>query len=340
MSKSEGAAAAQTEPPVTHIGKTVRDIAGVLANHMSVTQVNIPHPEKTGEFLPVVARPTGDGALEIQHLKGMQDAHRSKPERRSGTAKLLNLESFIAHTNRFKNDHSALFAINDMMKPSILSVLDYHHPGPNGEPRFGQHRGLYEFPLSKQWKLWMSRQGGGPDKIMDGGQFAAFLEDNIVDVIEVPDFANNIGTEKSDAQREADKKLADLMALTQGQIAGPHKLMELSRNLAINVEGKVRQAQNLSSGEISVMYEEVHNAQDGEGKPIKVPNYFLIGIPIFECGAPYRLVVRLRHRPAGGKVLWFYEIHRPDLAFEHAFDEAVAQAEAETALPLMLGTPE
>lgn len=340
MSKPENTAGDKPALPISQIGQSVKDIAGVLANHMAPQVIQVPHPENSSETLPVIAVPQGNGLLKIEHLKGIQDAHRSKPERRSGTAKLLDLDSFIAHANRFKNDHSALFAINDMMKPSILSVLDYHLPGPVGEPRFGKHRGLYEFPLSKQWNLWLSKQGPSPENIMDGGAFAAFLEDNIVDVIEAPDFANNAGAEQTTAQKEADKKLADLIQLAGGLIAGPSKLMELSRNLAINVESKTRQAQSLSTGEIHLQYEEVHEAKDGEGKPVKVPNFFLIGIPIFEGGAPYRLVVRLRYRPMQGKVLWFYQIHRPDLAFEHAFKEAVEVAKAKTELPLMLGTPE
>lgn len=322
------------------LGQSVKDIAGVLANHMQVTAIPVPHPEKTGELLPVFAVPGGDGQLSIEHLKEIQDAHRSKPERRSGTAVLLSLASFIEHTNRFKSEHSALFAVNDLTKPSILSVLDYHQKGHEGEPRFGKHRGLYEFPLSKQFKLWTSKQGPHPDNIMDGAQFAAFLEDNIEDVIEAPDFANNIGAQMSESQRLADQKLQDLLAKTNGQVAGPNKLMELSRNLAVNVEGKIRQAQSLSSGEIHLQYEEIHDARDGQGQPIKVPNYFMIGIPVFDMGAPYRLAVRLRYRPHGGKVVWWYQIHRPDLAFEDAFKEAIEQAKTDIDLPLMLGTPE
>lgn len=324
----------------SQLGQAVSDIASVLAKHLQVMPVQVPHPEKADTFLPIVARPVGNGELVIQHLKEFQDKHRSRPERRSGTAKLLDLDSFIAHTNRFKSAHSVLFAVNDMMNPSITCVLDYHEGGPAGQPQFGSHRGVYEFPLSKQWKLWISKQGPNPENIMNGEQFAAFLEDNIVDVLEAPDLTNSIGAEKTDAEREADKKLADLMALASGQIAGPNKLMELSRNLAVNVESKVRQAQSLSSGEIHLQYEEVHDARDWEGKPIKVPNFFLIGIPIFDGGPLYRLAVRLRYRPVGGKVLWFYQLHRPDLAFEHAFKEAVERARAETELPLMLGTPE
>ena len=39
--------------------------------------------------------------------------------------------------------------------PSLLAVYDYNHGGEKGDPRFGQHRASYSFPLSDEWQAWM-----------------------------------------------------------------------------------------------------------------------------------------------------------------------------------------
>lgn len=331
MSKSDTNPGTAPEAPVTQIGKTVRDIAGVLAHHMGITVVQIPHPENSGEFLPVIARPTGDGSLEIEHLKQYQDAHRSRPERRSGTATVQDLASFIELTKRFKDTDSAIFADNNMTAPKMTAVINYHEAGTMADkkPRFGDHRVLYPFPMSKEWKAWWESNG----KVMDQGDFAAFLEDHIVDVIAPPDFVHA----EFDGN-EADKKLADLMALTEGSFGGPTKLMEISRGLQVNINSAVKNAQSLHSGEVSIIYDEQH--VDGAGQPLKVPTLFLIAIPIFDMGAVYRFAVRLRYRTLQGKMKWFYQIHRPDLVFDHAFKEACEKAKTDTSLPLFIGKPE
>ncbi|MFC3674697.1 DUF2303 family protein [Ferrovibrio xuzhouensis] len=334
MSKPETSNAGGSEKvPLSQVGQSVKDIAGVLAQHLNPTDLKIPHPEKTGETLPVFAMPNGAGHLKIETLKAIQDMFRNRPERRSGTATLLSLDSFIAHANRFKDENSALFAVNDMEDPSITAVLDYHEAGA-GQPRFGRHRSLYQFPLSKQWKKWLDHN----EEVMQSGDFARFLEDQIIDVMDPPDFIHAAFDSKDGVEPNADQKLAELMANVDGNLATRKKLLELSRGLEVNVDSKVRNAQNLSTGEISVNWDEQH--VDGAGQPIKVPNWFLIGIPVFDNGVVYRLPVRLRYRIAAGKVLWFYTMHRPDLAFEDAFGEAIRKAEAATALPLMLGNPE
>lgn len=330
MSKDQ-TAAPPAQTLLTPMGQGVKDIAGVLAHHLQVMPVTLQHPEDAEKTIPVIARPIGDGKLEIVHLKNIQDAHRSRPERRSGTASVQDLVSFIELTNRFKDADSAIFADNNMSAPKLTAVINYHEAGTMADkkPRFGDHRVLYPFPMSKEWKAWWESNG----QVMDQGDFAAFLEDHIVDVIAPPDFVHA----EFDGN-EADKKLADLMALTQGSFGGPTKLMEISRGLQVNINSAVKNAQSLHSGEVSIIYDEQH--VDGAGQPLKVPSLFLIAIPIFDMGAVYRFAVRLRYRTLNGKMKWFYQIHRPDLVFDHAFKEACEAAKTKTELPLYIGKPE
>ena len=80
--------------------------------------------------------------------------------------------------------------------------------------------------------------------------------------------------------------------------------------------------------------------RDGAGAPVKVPNLFLIEIPIFAGSVRYRLAVRLRYRIAGGAVTWWIELARADEAFDDAFRHDAARAAEETGLPLLYGQPE
>lgn len=77
---------------------------------------------------------------KVIDLKPYRDARLDHPERRIGTAHLTDLESFIAHVNRFKGASSAVFADITPTAPKLVAVLDYHDEGFGGQPRFGKHR--------------------------------------------------------------------------------------------------------------------------------------------------------------------------------------------------------
>lgn len=266
----------------------------------------------------VLVLPEGMAAYSVKkHI----DEYLEHPERRLGTAKFFDLSSIIEHANRFKSDHSALFALPGMDAPSITSVLDYHDSGHAGTPRFCRHRGVYEFPLSPEWQAWMAVDG----KRLSQVEFAEFLEDRILDISTSTIEANGTGA-------------MDLTRAIGGTIATPSDLMNLSRGLKVHVASRVEDATNLSSGEVQLRFEEQHKGSDG--KPLVVPTGFLIAIPVFRYGPLYVNAVRLRYRLNQGNVTWIMQIHRPDISFRHAFDESCEKAKTDTGLPLFLGAPE
>lgn len=246
-----------------------------------------------------------------------------EPRRRKGTACVTTIESLIDHVNRFKDEASALFAIDDRNDPSITAVLDYHPAGDASNKRFGEHRSLFRFPLSDEWKAWAKFNG----KPMKMAEFAAFLEDRIVDVIElIPD------------EDEVSDGLQKFINICGGKIASPTKLVELSRGLKIYKSADVREAVNLASGEASISFEVEH--RNSQGGKLEVPNLFLIAIPVFAKGAMYRLAARLRYRESDEGLYFFYELWRSDRAFDDALAEACERVRIETDLPLFFGKPE
>ena len=268
----------------------------------------------------VVALPSG---IKLEDTKKFNDIYLTAPERRKGTAVIKNIDSFIAHVNRFKDDDSAIFANNDRAAPSLTAVLDYHRVGSEGLPRFGEHRTKYSFPLSKEWLLWNKFNG----ETFTQAEFAEFIEDNILDVLS-----------PVDGDIETNERIQKLRELLGGNFASPQKLVELSKGLAINEASKVKSATNLTTGEVSLIYETVHN--DEAGAPVKVPNFFLIAIPVFESETNYLMAVRLRYKLRSGSINWNFQLCRVKNVFDDAFDGACKRAEIETSLPLFVGVPE
>lgn len=323
---------------VEHTESMVGFADWVKKNAPAYAAIEVPGPDLAGT-VPVLLL-NGPSGSAVHSLKKFADEYRVTPERRVGTAEMLDLASFIAHVNRFKDADSALFGDNDRAAPSLLSVLDYHErvniptellatdvaeQPLSPSPRFGKHRTFYKFPLSDEWRAWHGHDG----KTMVQADFAAFLEDRIGDVIPPP---------VDDGQPDATDAMEQLGRLLGGNFASPSRLLELSRGMQVHQNEKVRNAVNISTGEVQITYEAAH--QDAQGAPLKVPNLFLIGIPVFRSGEPYRVAVRLRYRVKDGSVIWHYQLYRADKVFDHAFEEAAALAASATGLPLFTGKPE
>lgn len=299
--------------PVTNITThtEANAVADIVRKHLRPELLDI------GEERKVLILPEG---LDSYSVKELLDEYRTAPERRTGTAQLGDLASFIAHTSRFADEHSALFASPNPKAPSLTAVLDYHEKTDRGAPRFGTHRGVYAFPLSDEWIAWTGSNG----KPMDQRRFAEFLEDRIVDILSVA----------SGASGALAQALADSIQVT---FAPAGRLLEISRGLSIKVGTKVTQAQNLATGEVQINYVTSHE-DDAHG--MKVPGAFLIGIPVFRNGDGFQIPVRLRYRLTEGALVWYYELHGASRIFDAAFHEACEKAASATGLELFVGTPE
>lgn len=265
---------------------------------------------------------TRDGeATSAESVKGFLDEYRDKPERKKGTATLTNLDSFIAHVNREKLEHSAVF-LNES-GPRLVAVYDYQQPAA-GEPRFHEHKAHYAFPLSDEWQAWMGKSG----ELISQREFAEFLEDQLTDVLD----ANTV------------KVRADIDALehaTGGHVATPQQLLEVSRGLKFKSNRSYANHEVLSSGDTQFTFEESTSAQTKAGQPLTVPTCFVISIPVFRLGAVYALAVKLRYRVCvDGSVAWGIALYKPEKRLEDALSEAAKRVESETGLPVFYGVPE
>ncbi len=298
-------------------GSVIEQTIELLDSHMKPSFFDIEAPD--GTAAPgLIGR---DGLTFIDDAEF--DQYRDAPRRRKGRATLLDLASFIEHTNRFKDGDSLVFANNDRRSPTMTAVLNYHRAGSDADPRFGDHRGFFAFPLSDEWKAWSGVDG----EAMKMRDFAAFLEDRIIDVLPVTQVGFN----------DEQQRFVDALGGNR-RIADPAKLMELSTGLQVFENSEVSSAVKLASGEASMTFTSQH--VDAGGGQLNVPSMFVIAIPVFTNGPAYQVVVRLRYRKVGADLLFFTEMWRTDRVFDHAVDEAVEKVKADTGLPVLLGSPE
>lgn len=273
-----------------------------------------------GEGLPASVPALFDrNGQRLISVKALLEEYRARPERRRGVATVQTLSAFIALTLRHQDPDSAVFADLDWRAPKFTTVVDYHcrgdgDDGREHEPRHLDHRIEYPFPLSEEWKLWV----GGNGKPMTQGDFAEFVEDRIADLA-----APSATEEKELGQR------------FQTKVADPAEIMQLSRGLQVLVNAEVKTSKVLQSGEGEIVFREEH--RDAAGNKLIVPGLFMISVPVFFGGAPVRVPARLRYRPAGGSIMWAYQMWRPDLYVTEQLQRDADAVRVETGLPVYAG---
>jgi len=210
------------------VAKLAREAAGLEIVSLSLSAKGLP------SSVPV-AKLYGE-TPEFDSLKRLAEEWRLHPERKTGTAKVDTLESFIDLSNRHKTADSVIFADTEWRQPALTTVVDYHK-AEGQDADWLKHRVHYTFPLSEQWKTWVSMNG----KPMGQSDFAQFIEHNIADLsspeaLEVTDYEAKFAT----------------------KIATPSELVALSRGLAVHVASKAVSSVVLQSGEGEIVWDEVH----------------------------------------------------------------------------------
>lgn len=293
--------------------KALASLAEQAYGFGTVTVTNEFGVEGLPESIPVGYGPNGQPI----DMRPFFEKWRTTPERKTGTAKLVSLASFIELTNRHKTEHSVVFADTDWKKPSFTAIVDYHAKESAGAADNLRHRLVYTFPVSEEWKAWTDQNG----QAMGQGEFAAFVEDRIADL-----------SSPTDAEK------AELERMFSTTVATPSDIVTLSRGLQIAVQSRVKNVVTLQSGAAQMVFEEEH--RDSGGKPLTVPGLFVLAIAPFFAGDKSGVPVRLRYRARDGKVVWFFQLYRPDLFVTERIRAHLDEVRKETELPVFEGTPE
>ncbi|MCZ4351570.1 DUF2303 family protein [Roseovarius aestuarii] len=321
--------------PIENPAETMRKVIEDLGHHDPIAT-----PDGLDLTKPhLVTVPTS------RRVQDLTDHHRSaleylKPARRKGTARLADLNSLIAWSNRFKGPTSALYAKPDMKAPTLTCIADYHAEGaadvsaPMGDPsaRHAHHRAVYDFPLSEEWQAWTGISGNPLDK----DDLGEFIEAQAKDIMDPT--PNVLDLKHKDGNQAWETRLIDTALKIEGRYGQLTQLLAMSKKFQVYEKSDLTVKTNRDTGESEIQFVNEHKAADGS--PLKIPNLIIIAIPVFMGGPPYRMPVRFRYRKQGGQIAFILSVYNPEKAFEAAFDEAVSQATAATDLPIFMGTPE
>lgn len=250
-----------------------------------------------------------------EDLRAEIDAYRTDPARRKGAATVDTLQSFIDLTNRHKDERSALFGKTRWPSPALTAVINYDDA--KGDARSRDHRIVYAFPLTDEFKAWVAGHG----KAMSQEEFAAFVEEHAAELAAPED------GERSTYER-----------LFKERFATPSELIELSRHLEVFVAAKAKQGIRLQTGERTIEFAEEH--QNAKGEKVTVPGIFMVSVAAFIDGDAVRIPARLRYRIAGGAVHWFYQLYRWEFFLREQVGHDLKAAADETGLPAFQGAPE
>lgn len=311
------------------------DTVKALHGHQLVAVMGAPDGSTLSADIMLV--PEG---LKAISLKDFRDQYRTRPERMRGTAIVTTPDTYHELTARHATPDSAIFALADRTHPALTTVIDYHQRSDvigTAKHRceladFGQHRVHYPLVLSDQWRAWREVNG----KSLDQATFAALLEDRALDLAPVPEWLRP-GTDTAPTA-PGDIRLRDAVARLTRTVAGPERLLELSRGLDLTEKSEVVQRVNLDSGETAFTFKSEH--RDSAGDRVQVPNLFLIAIPVFQNASAWLMAVRLRYKLSGQRVTWSVAMMRHEETFDAAIAELASRAAQETGLPLYYGQPE
>ena len=304
-------------------GAVVREVMEELAAPRSV-----PLPSYDDHSLLVLPK-----GMQVLDTKRLLEPHLEKPVRRTGTANLTDLASFIALAKRFMNPEMAVFMDDNRQSPSVQVIFDYNEGGPDlDKARHMKHRAKYAPKLSEPWQFWQQIN----NKAFSQAEFQKLLEDRLGDFIAAPDI--QVGTATA-----ADVNLVSIARQYGSTIASPERLVDLAKGLKLTETSEVVNEVNLQNGTQQLVYKTQYNqrAENGEMVPLEVPGFALLCLPVFERGAAWRMLTRLRYRKNGGELKWWFTLHRSDLIFDAALQEVADTIQLEIpTIPLFRGSPE
>ena len=245
----------------------VRDIAGLAMMAQEVKRVDDENDQ------PFIVVPEGHTIESLEHTL-------AQPSRIVASITMRDAASFIGYVKRHADDGSSIYGQLGM-QPKFVAIIDDNEPT---DPQWRQHTVSYSCPLSREWATWTGTNNNKKPRSQE--EFAQFIEDNLLDIIEPAS--------------------ADILLISR----------TLEAKKAVNFASAVR----LDNGEVQFTYNEEIRGTAGKGQ-MKVPETFVIAIPVFEGDALYKITARLRYRIKDGDLTIWYDLER-----EHKTIEAAAKA--------------
>ncbi|MCI2958204.1 YfdQ family protein [Agromyces atrinae] len=233
----------------------------------------------------VFALPDGLGEVAIADT----DEYAANPRHRRGTRTVLDAESFVNYVNRHKSAGTEIYA--DTPTSKVRAILDSHEAsgGPTG---WQKHTLDLSLEHTKAWKAWNEHDlGQNPRGWFDQQEFAEFIEDRALDVIE-PEHA---------------------------------RLIEIATTFEAKQNADFGSAVRLDNGEVKFEYTETVAAKAGQKGSIEIPKQLRLAIRPYIGGPIYFVFAQFRYRVAPSGLRLGYALERPENILEAAFSDIVTE---------------
>jgi uncharacterized protein YfdQ (DUF2303 family) len=218
-----------------------------------------------------------------------------RPTHIKETVTVYDVPSFVTYYNDFHDANSRIFfdPRGNGKVPGLCAILDYHQTkGADDLPdaRWNHHKLRYGFRPTRQWEAW----GVLDRKDQAQADFARFLEDNLLDIVDP----------------------------TGGE------MLQIATTFQAKKDVDFSSAVHLDNGTVQFKYAETISGGSTKAGDFVVPAVFTIAIPPFEGAAPYKINVRFRYKIGEKGLVLRYELINPQKYVEDAANEVVAKIEA------------
>lgn len=216
--------------------------------------------------------------------------------------RLANMEAFLSHPIRHRGEieaetPEAFIAYYNRFCDTEASLVfasteQFRLNGvidyhkPAAEAGNRDHQVIYRAPRSAEWKTWTEQDGVQ----MAQQEFATFIEDNVKDI----------------------RKPAGA------------DILELARDLEVKKAVRFASSMRLHDGQRTFGYSEDVNGSSRQGQ-MKIPETFVLGVPVFVDGELYEVTARLRFRIDSGVLRLWYDLLNQEAVERDAFGAIVTE---------------
>lgn len=245
--------------------------------------------------IPFVVIPDGYTVTDLEYLL-------PAPTRKRAAVQAHDADSFCSYFDTHRTRDANIYADIDhnTEKFVVLAVFD-----DNGMEHAGwrDHTCTLVRRPSVEWKRWNGKCRAN----MAQADFATFLEENLVDVVNA-----------------------------EGMPTGS-EMLQMALAFERTADKRLKSKVNLQSGGVRFEYVDDDNADTRTS--MQVFSRFTIGIPVFDgATVAYQIEARLKYRDNGGKLTFWYELIRPDRSFRQAVADELDAISIKAVRTIIRGT--
>lgn len=213
----------------------------------------------------------------------------NRPAHIQSSSTFTRAASLIAFGNQFKSE--AMTVSFCEARNTFMVVVDDHLPG---RPSWRSHTGTLTLKFSPEAQAWFD--GAGKNKARNQEDFALFIEDHLIDVLE--------------------PKGTDMLAM----------VLEFKSASTASFSSAMR----LNDGSVQVSY-----AVENKPGNVSFPEKLRIFIPIYHGQPRVHIDLRVRYRIQETKLFLWYEIVGKETLLQQAVEQYVDQIESGIGLPVL-----